>query len=90
MTKPGSFSTDNLWSNGDVASSVIEAVSKFSGDSPTEIEPLYDSVDPDALEALLVSFRESQPAIANSVIRFVHDGFDIKIESDGTIEIEDA
>lgn len=37
----------------------IEAVAAVSGRDPTEIEPLHESLDPDALDALFQSGRET-------------------------------
>lgn len=47
------------WSSIDPSTAVIETVASALGRDPTTIEPLYDSLDPDALNALLRSNASS-------------------------------
>lgn len=64
--------------------SVLEAVANVAGGSPADLdEPLYESVDPEALEKLVQSFSES----ANNSVSFDFCGFRIIIYGDGTIDV---
>lgn len=41
------------WSSTEPSTAVIEAVSTVVNREPTDLEPLYDAIDPDALNALV-------------------------------------
>ncbi|MBB6645019.1 hypothetical protein H5V44_01665 [Halobellus sp. MBLA0160] len=53
MTEP--IRTRYEWSSTDPATAVIESVAAATGCDPVTIGPLHDSVDPDALDALIRS-----------------------------------
>lgn len=83
------FRTRHDWTDGDnIAASVIEAVAAVVGKQPTDIEPLYEVVDPDALEELLLSLRSSGGHDRYGAVTFVFNDCKIRVESSGTIWIE--
>jgi hypothetical protein len=83
------FRTRHDWTDGDdIAASVIEAVAAVVGKQPTDIEPLYEVVDPDALEELLLSLRSSGKHDRCGAVTFVFNDCEIKVEASGTIWIE--
>ncbi|WP_324760581.1 HalOD1 output domain-containing protein [Haloarcula sp. GH36] len=57
---------------------VVQAVAEAAGTDPTELPPLYDQVDPDALEKL---FRNP----SNGVVAFDYHGYTVVVRSDGTV-----
>lgn len=69
---------------GPIAESVIEAIAEVMNSSSTEIEPLYESIDPDALEDLFD--RQSEEGIPTRV-EFRHKGFSVAIEQNGRITV---
>ncbi|MFC7154017.1 HalOD1 output domain-containing protein [Halomarina halobia] len=54
----------------DVSTRVVEAISAELAVDPVDLPPLYESVDPDALDAL---------AREGTVIEFTHAGYDVRI-----------
>ncbi|MFC6835007.1 HalOD1 output domain-containing protein [Halomarina ordinaria] len=62
----------------DSTTSVVEAVAKELAVDPTSLPPLYETVDPDALDSL---------ATTGITVRFTHAGCDVHIE-DGIVTTE--
>lgn len=59
---------------------VIEAVANEEGLDPAELRsPLYDAIDPDALDAL---FRNSAGAVS-----FEYHGYAVVVTSDGIVQL---
>lgn len=61
---------------------VITAVSKLSGKDPLELESLYTSVDPDALDALFTGDPSSV-----SRLTFQYSGYEITVGHDDVVEV---
>ena len=59
---------------------VVEATAASTGTSLVELTPLYEFVDPDALDELVQSLERG-------AIRFDYEGCQVRVESDGTVEI---
>lgn len=55
---------------------VVRTVSTVSGKEPTSLAPLYDFLDPDALDALL----ENSDRVT---VRFEFDGYPVTVQADG-------
>ncbi|WP_435154390.1 HalOD1 output domain-containing protein [Haladaptatus sp. DFWS20] len=69
-----------------VAETVVEAITEVSDDTVAEIEPLYESISPDALEDLFD--RQSDDSVPARV-EFRHEGYEVIIERDGRVAICD-
>lgn len=72
-----------------ISTAVVSAVAEATGAEPTELEPLYSVVDPDALEAL---FR---PVGAPSVpsprrVEFEYCGCEVTVTADRTVRVSKA
>lgn len=67
--------------------SILEAIAERDGSAASTMEPpLYEIVDPDALDQLLGgNGRDTQPPVT---VRFEYAGHRIVAGSDGTLEIE--
>lgn len=64
---------------------VIEALAAATGRDPTTMPPLYDYVDPDALDALLGSrTSDSEQSVA---VSFPYDGATVRVDSSGRVEV---
>lgn len=57
------------------SSTVLRAVAAYSGKSPLELDPLYDSIDPDTLDALMRN--ESDICIS-----FDYHGFSVTVAAE--------
>lgn len=65
---------------------VVEAVADAEGVEPTDLRPLYEVVDPDALDSL---FRErlgrGEPALG--LITFQYQGYRVQVDEDGRVTL---
>lgn len=74
------------WSSRSPCTAVIETVAIASDSEPTTIEPLYESADPDALNALIRS-NGSGSKDGDVAISFVFADHDVTVHSDGVIVV---
>ncbi|RKD93609.1 HalOD1 output domain-containing protein [Halopiger aswanensis] len=68
---------------------IVTAVAALVDDDPGALSPLYDAVDPEALDSLVAHARRADDAGTHE-LRFTYEGFDIGVRTDGRIQIEDA
>ena len=66
---------------------IVEAVCSITGDDPTAVPPLYESVDPDALEAIIRSFQRSDTVGTNNIVEFTLHGCLVTVYANGTVEL---
>ena len=78
-------STDNGF-DGDVSIAIVTAIATKRDVEPTELPPLYESIDPDALDALFAPTRTGGPRRGR--LEFTYDGHDVVVECDEGLEIE--
>lgn len=65
-----------------VSSAVITAVAEREGVDPIELnQPLYDVIDPDALDALF--------QIESGVFSFVYYGYRVTVDYSGTVSLDE-
>jgi hypothetical protein len=72
------------WSSRAPSRAVVETVAIAENAEPTAIEPLYDSVDPDALDALVRS-NGRNPKNGDVTVTFTLDGCKVQVRSDGVV-----
>lgn len=72
------------WTSVSPPVAVVEALEETTGQASEELEPLYDYIDPDALESLVTSRRSGD----GPAVRFRYDGHRVTVEGAGTIIIE--
>ena len=64
---------------------VVERVADRAGTDTRRLPPLYDAIDPDALDALFsTSLRRPTP---KGTVTFRYDGYDVSVASDGSVEV---
>lgn len=86
---PSRFHTRHDWEAGEgISTTVINAVAAVVGKATTDLQPLYDSIDPDALNSLLWSLRASGNGGDRSSVVFSFDDCEVTVEGNGTIWIE--
>lgn len=61
---------------------IVEEVANREGRLQTDLPPLYESLDPDALEQLLESAGETP-----MIIEFDYDEYRVRVGSDGTVDV---
>jgi CheY-like chemotaxis protein len=70
-----------------VSITVIEALADRTDLDPITCAPLNDTVDPDALDALVTSAAGDEDG-TEMVVRFRFDEYVVRVSSDGTVEYE--
>lgn len=73
--------------NEPVTARILRAVAADSDSSITELPPLYDVIDPDALDALFSPSIDTPDRSVKSV-RFRYAGFLIDVSADGSVALE--
>ncbi|MFD1512439.1 HalOD1 output domain-containing protein [Halomarina rubra] len=69
--------------DGAASTAVVEAVASAEGVPPRTLDPLYDTIDPDALDALV---SDAGPVR----IRFSYEGHTVTVHGDGRLELEET
>lgn len=73
-------------SNGRLVDRVLERVAEQRGVDPVELPPLYESIDPDALETL---FAPAGTRSRNAGrVTFEYAGCRVTVGTDGTVLVE--
>lgn len=70
------------WSSTSPSQAVVETVAAAVGDSQAEIDPLYEYVDPDGLNALVRSDVEPCDEV---VVSFVMADYEVDVHGDGRV-----
>ena len=70
-----------------LSSAIIAAVATVADTEPTELEPLYDCVDPDALNALFRPLSEDQPR-SHGCLSFSLDEYEVTVQGHGEIIVD--
>lgn len=70
----------------DVVEVVVRAVAVIQNVEPTELPPLENAVDPDALSAIFGS--DSEASTTDVQVTFVYEGLEITVNSDGNVYLE--
>ena len=71
--------------DGDVSVAVVTAIATKRGVEPTELPPLYESIDPDALDALFAPTRSGGPRRGR--LEFTYDGHEVAVDCGSDLEI---
>lgn len=71
-----------------VTDRVISAVSEATGTAPTELDPLNDVIDPDALDALFATDGLG-PSRPPTRVEFGYGGQTVVVTRDGSVEVSD-
>lgn len=68
---------------------VVEAVAANQDVDPIELKPLYEVVDPDALDAIVGPSGDVGPAAACTV-EFDYAGVSVVVRTDGSVHVEES
>lgn len=71
--------------NKSISEQVILAVAEATGTDPTQLGPLYDVIDPDALDQLFQ--RRSGLPRAGSRVDFTMDGCEVTVHGSGKVVV---
>lgn len=67
-----------------ISQRVVEAVADARGVDPLDLPPLYDSIDPDALDAL---FDHADSGLSITELRFELEGCEVLVRGSGEIVV---
>lgn len=71
------------------SAAVVEMVAIARDRVPSALEPLYEAVDPEALDLLLR--RDGDPGnVAEATVSFTYAGYDVTVGSDGELTVTPA
>ena len=70
----------------DPSLAVVDVLAAISDSEPATLEPLYNSIDPDALDQLFES-HDAAARTSDFSVQFAHAGHEIALSSDGTVEV---
>lgn len=75
------------WGGSDSPSTaVIEAVAAATNHDPTDMPPLYDHIDPDALDLLMTPRADDR---ANAItVSFIYEDVAVRIDRRGWVEVQ--
>lgn len=74
-------------SEAPTTTAVIEAIAEHEGVDPLDLDqPLYEVVDPDALDAIIDDGGDGGGA-ADLTVRFSYNGCRVQVSGDGSIEV---
>jgi len=68
---------------------VVEAVAEAEGVDPTDLEPLYGTVDPDALDTLLQPRVDAAGDPPVEEVKLRYQGHEVRITASGRVELAD-
>lgn len=71
----------------DLCRAILRSVGTITGEEPTGLGPPYDSIDPDALQDLVRSFRDPGGSVAGGSVEFVFDTCRVRVRADGLLEL---
>jgi len=71
--------------HGSITHEIVSRVAARKGVGPSEIEPLYTAIDPDALEAMFDDADGS--VLRDGRLSFRYEGFTVRVSDDGTVDL---
>lgn len=71
------------------STAVVEAIAEREGVDPADLElPLYEAIDPDALDALFSPPGGNREPVSGR-ISFVYGGYNVEVAGDGEVTVTD-
>lgn len=69
-----------------VSHTIVQRIAELTEREATQLPPLYEAVDPDALDRLVDSVS---PAATSLSIQFTYAGRQVTVDADGTVRCSD-
>jgi hypothetical protein len=73
------------WSDTDPSIAVVKTVAAATNREPTELKPLYEILDPDALDELIRS--DGRPTATDTSVSFIWDRCNVTVNSSGDVVV---
>jgi hypothetical protein len=88
-TGEGTIRADFDWSAVDPSTAVVETVAIAADRKPTTIQPLYDAIDPGALDTFLRS-GELDSTTPERAVSFTYMDYQVTVTGEGSITVSPA
>lgn len=75
------------WTDEQPSTIVIETIAEICDTDPLEMPPLYNAIDPEALDKLLISAAEAGDQAIE--LSFAYNGFTVVLLSNGLVYVEE-
>lgn len=83
------YRVEHDWaSDGELSETVVDAVASVLDAEPTDLSPLYEVIDPDALNRLYAPTPNHQTRPGGGRLTFSYNGCLVTAYWDGAVEIE--
>ena len=80
------ISLEYEWDDHEPSTAVIEAIAATTGTDEIDLDPLYETVDPDALDAVVAG--RSNQMTDPVVVTFNYNGYRVVVNDGGRIELD--
>lgn len=74
------------WSSTPPSTGVVEAIADAADRDATTLEPMYETIDPDALDQLVRSESERE-LDGNVAVSFEYAGYGVTVRGDGSVVV---
>jgi len=75
--------------NHRISVQIVEAVAETAGVDPLELPPLYETIDPEAIDTLIAD-SEASRSTSPDVIKFAYADHTVTVYGDQTVEVTDT
>ncbi len=69
-----------------ISTAVVEALANANDVDPLELDPLYEAVDPDALDSLF-STTDGSSRTHHGKVQFTTNGYEVEVTSTGRVHL---
>lgn len=78
---------DGNWETESVSAAVIEAVSTVTNTPTTDLDPLYNVINPDALDRLYKPMHDGAPRLSGGTTAFIYSDCRVTVHADGEVKV---
>ena len=71
------------WKAVQPSTAIVELVASITGREPDQLEPVYNTIDPDALDTLVIG--SADPASVS--LAFTINGYEVVVRDDGNVVV---
>ncbi len=68
-----------------MSTEIVQRVATVTGREVTQLPPLYETIDPEALDAVIDSATTDESSLA---LRFAYSGCQVLVDGSGTVRVE--
>lgn len=74
------------WTDISPSLAVIETIAEAADCDPIKLEPLFETIDPDALDRVMRG-NGTDPHERNLTVSFLYNGYEVTVQSKGVVEL---